>query len=123
MRDVFGCHEVAGQKRNRISVHLIGGAAVIFEIPCRCDHVGTRLLHGFARVARFKPGQFVGVIGNGVSELREQPATFGRAQASPCSLKRTARGLDRAIYIFCVPCGYLRKLTTFRRCDNGKDAV
>jgi hypothetical protein len=67
VRHALGCHEITGQERNRVSVHLVGRATIIFEITRRCDDVCARLLQRFSGVARFKARQFVSAIANNVS--------------------------------------------------------
>ena len=97
---VLGGDEIAGQERDRVAVHLVGRAAVIFEVAGGSDHVGPRLLHRLAGVARLQPSQFFGMVGDEDRKLRQQPAALRGAHPTPgAALGRRAGGFDGPVDI------------------------
>ncbi len=119
-RFVDGGDEVAVEKRDRVAVDLVGGAAVIFEVARHGDGIGARLLHRLAGIASLNLGEFLRVIGDEASQSRQKPAPLGRRQPSPRSVfDSMARGRDREVDVMSVAGGDRGKRHALGRRDDG----
>ena len=127
-RDALGLpdrrDEKAVEERDRVAVQLVGRAAVIFEIARHRDRVGARLLHRLAGVARFQPGEFLGVILDQAAELGEQsPALDGGEAAPGAGFERLARGGDGEVDVRLVAGGDRGEHRPFRGRDHRQRAA
>jgi hypothetical protein len=109
MRFAQGFRVMAVQKRDHLSMQLVGGAAVIFEIAHQRRHVGARLGDGLAIVAGFQTRQRLGLGLDAQAQAQHQPAALGRSQPAPIARQRGAGGGDGRVHILGAGFGDRRK--------------
>ena len=88
---------VAVEKRDDLSVHLVGGAAVILEVARQHLHVVARRGQRLAGVRSFQAREALGVVGNSLRELRQNPAALRCGHPSPGAGKRALRRAHRGV--------------------------
>ncbi|MNR15960.1 hypothetical protein D3C85_1325230 [compost metagenome] len=103
-------------ERDRLAVHLVGGAAIELEIARQHGDVAASGGHGLAGVAGFQLGQFFMVRQDALAQAQQQPAAFQRRHLAPAAVQRVARRLHRRIHIGLLAAGNGREhLAVHRR--------
>ncbi len=98
-----GVDGVAVLERDRRAVHLVGRAAVEFQVPREGHRVGARLFQRLADVERLEPGEVVGVIEDQLPEPRQHPPALRRRRPVPHAPARAARAAAIAASISSAP--------------------
>ena len=88
-----------------MAVHLVGGAAIEFEIAGGGVDIGFGLRHRLAGVARFELGQFLGMVLDLEAQFRDQAAALGRGQPAPGAFESSPCRRDRRIDIGGIAAG------------------